>query len=123
MAFNRVLLGLVVVLNLFLLGRLLFSDQGLFAYFDLKSRYIELEERIDRLDKRNLELSREIRLLQSDKAYLEKMVRQQMHFVREDEILYMFPEDGAGADAGAALEAGTAVQPEAGGETVEKEQQ
>ena len=47
---------------------------------------------------RNLSLSREIRLLQTDQKYVEKMIRQRLHYLRDNEILYLFdaaPKSGA----------------------------
>ncbi len=95
MIYNRILLVVLLLLNCFLVYRLLVSDQGLFAYLELKERYTALEERIADLDQRNLELSQEIRLLKSDRFSVEKILRQQMNFVKDDEILYVFPEEPA----------------------------
>ena len=85
-------LGLLAALNLFLFCRLLWSDQGLFAYLDLKARHADIDYRVEELHKKSLELSQEIRLLKSDRPYIEKMIRQQMNFIKNDEILYVFPE-------------------------------
>ncbi|QJT08223.1 FtsB family cell division protein [Oceanidesulfovibrio marinus] len=102
MLYNRILLVVLLLLNSFLVYRLLVSDQGVFAYLELKGRYESLEERITELDQRNLELSQEIRLLKSDRFSVENILRQQMNFVKDDEILYVFPEEStpeAPADA------------------------
>lgn len=101
MAWNRVLLGGIILLNVFLVYKLLFSGQGLFAYNELKSKYSELEERIESLNSLTVELSQEIRLLKSDRPYVEKMIRENMHFVKKDEVLYVFPEGEPNASAGA----------------------
>ncbi len=98
-----ILVGLLLVINLFLLFRLIWSDQGFFAYLELKSRYETLQARINDVDAQSLDLSQEIRRLKSDKGYQEKVVRERMNFVKKDEILYIFPEEiakpqGDGAD-------------------------
>jgi len=90
-----VLVALLVIINLFLLFRLIWSDQGVFAYLELKSRYEVLQFRIDEVDVNSLDLSQEIRRLKSDKAYQEKIVRERMNFVKQDEILYIFPDESA----------------------------
>ncbi|QGY41375.1 septum formation initiator family protein [Pseudodesulfovibrio cashew] len=95
-----VLVALLLLINLFLLFRLIWSDQGVFAYLELKSRYEVLQARIDAVDKQSLDLSREIRRLKSDKAYQEKVVRERMNFVKKDEILYIFPDDIAKSKEG-----------------------
>lgn len=104
MIYNRILLVVLLLLNCFLAYRLLVSDQGLFAYLDLKKRYTVLEERIADIDQRNLELSQEIRLLKSDRFSVEKILRQQMNFVKDDEILYVFPEEPAPGETSEAAE-------------------
>ena len=93
---GRILLvALLLFINLFLLFRLIWSDQGVFSYFELRNRYAFLQEKIDAVDKQSLDLSQEIRRLKSDKAYQEKVVRERMNFVKKDEILYIFPDEKA----------------------------
>lgn len=93
---GRILLvALLLFINLFLLFRLVWSDQGVFTYLELKNRYSALEEKIKGVDAESLDLSQEIRRLKSDKAYQEKVVRERMNFVKKDEILYIFPDGKA----------------------------
>jgi cell division protein FtsB len=93
---GRILLvALLLFINLFLLFRLVWSDQGVFTYLELKNRYEALEEKIKSVDAESLDLSQEIRRLKSDKAYQEKVVRERMNFVKKDEILYIFPDEKA----------------------------
>lgn len=93
---GRVLLvALLLCINLFLLLRLVWSDQGVFAYLEMRNRYAALQEKIDAVDAKSLDLSQEIRRLKSDRAYQEKVVRERMNFVKKDEILYIFPDENA----------------------------
>ncbi len=102
---RRFLLGLLVLINLVLLIRLGFSEQGVFGYLELDEKVQELEHKIEVADNRTIELSLEIRRLKSDRAYQEKVIRSRMNYVKENELLYIFPEkgkiktQGAGADA------------------------
>ena len=95
------LVALLIFINLFLLFRLIWSDQGVFAYLELKSRYEVLQSKIDKVDKESLDLSQEIRRLKSDKTYQEKVVRERMNFVKKDEILYIFPDEPTDGKEGA----------------------
>nr|WP_321256990.1 septum formation initiator family protein [uncultured Pseudodesulfovibrio sp.] len=88
-----VLVTLLLIINLFLLGRLIWSDQGIFAYLELKGRYDSLQQKLDDVDSKSLDLSQEIRKLKSDKGYQEKVVRERMNFVKKDELLYIFPDE------------------------------
>ncbi|CCO24389.1 FtsB family cell division protein [Maridesulfovibrio hydrothermalis] len=105
MLLRRFLLGLLVLINLVLLMRLGLSEQGVFGYLDLDEKVQALDHKIKVADNRTIELSREIRRLKSDRAYQEKIIRSRMNYVKENELLYIFPDTGkvknpgAGADA------------------------
>lgn len=94
------------IANVVLFYRMVWSPQGLIAYHSLKEQHKSLENRVTELDKGNIILSKEIRLLQSDDKYVEKMIRQRLHYVRDNEVLYLFtdtptvPRLGAAPDAG-----------------------
>lgn len=91
---RRILLGILVAVNIILLFRLAVSDQGLFGYLDLDKRVDTLQSRIEETDSRSLELSREIRRLKTDRSYQEKVIRSRMNYVKNNEILYIFPDKG-----------------------------
>lgn len=90
--FWRVSLLLVVgVLDAMLFAKMVWGPGGVVEYRDLKDQYNALQSEISELDERNAGLSREIRLLQTDKKYVEKMVRQKLRYLRDNEIVYLFP--------------------------------
>lgn len=80
----------VGLVNVAMFYRMVWGPTGLREYRDLKRQYSELQERIADLDAGNLALSREIRLLQSNGQYVEKIIRQRLHYVRDNEVLYLF---------------------------------
>ncbi|MFV0349621.1 MAG: FtsB family cell division protein [Halodesulfovibrio sp.] len=45
-------------------------------------------------------------MLQSDPAYIERVIRQRMNFVKDNEILYIFPEETKEGTAGAVQDEG-----------------
>ena len=89
-----------LVLNLVLLCNLIWGENGAISYNELRDRCRNLEERIARTGEENLALSKEIRLLQSDEKYIEKVIRNRLNFVRENEILYIFPGETSAEPAG-----------------------
>ena len=99
MFWRRFILGVLFALNIFLLYWLLWSEQGIFRYHELQNRYQALESKIQELDEKNVQLSQEIRMLQKDRQYIEKMIREQMNYVKENEILYL-PENPSNASRG-----------------------
>jgi cell division protein FtsB len=101
MAWNRILLVVILVINLVLVYRLIWSSHGVFAYRELRTHYSELEKKLEELTSQTLVLSQEIRLLKSDRTYIEKMIRQHMNFVKPNETLYIFPNTSPEASPGA----------------------
>lgn len=92
MLWKYVFLGLALTLNTVLFGTLVWGDHGLVAYRALKAEHQSLQKDIAAADAVNLSLSREIRLLQSDDKYIEKMIRKRLNFVRDNEVVYLFPD-------------------------------
>ena len=93
MVWRRILLAGLIFFNIFLLYNLIWSDNGIFAFLELKGRHAQLKQRLDAVNDRSLDLSQEIRWLKSDRAFTEKMARSQMNYLKENEILYQFPKD------------------------------
>lgn len=90
MFWRTTLIVLLGLLNIALLGKLLWSNTGILEYLQLKKQLADLRSEIVQLDAENLALSREIRLLQTDRQYVEKMVRHHLHYLRENELVYIF---------------------------------
>ena len=90
---RRLVLAISLLLNLLLFYNLIWGKSGAISYNELRERCGALEERIKRISEENLALSKEIRLLQSDEKYIEKMIRNRLNFVRNNEILYIFPDE------------------------------
>jgi len=93
MIWRRILLTGLIFFNIFLLYNLIWSDNGIFAYLELKGRHSQLKQRLETVNDRSLDLSQEIRWLKTDRAFTEKMARSQMNYLKENEILYQFPKD------------------------------
>ena len=94
------------VLNVVLFYRMVWSPYGLLVYHQLRQEHAQLETQVQELDKHNLALSREIRLLRNDDSYVEKMIRQRLHYVKDNEILYLFNDAQSSSKAGATVDEG-----------------
>lgn len=57
-------------------------------YRELKSEEDRLNQRIQEIDKQIKDLADERHLLQNDVAYLEKVIREELGFVKQGEIVY-----------------------------------
>lgn len=90
MIWRVVILLALGICNVVLFTRVIWGSTGILEYRELKARYESLQNEISSLDAENLSISKEIRLLQSDNKYVEKVIRQKLHYVRDNEILYIF---------------------------------
>lgn len=89
------ILGMSLLMNLVLLFRLFWGPQSLISYQNLNDSLESIEDEIAVQDETNAALSREIRLLQTDSAYMERAIRQRLNFVRDNEIIYVFDLKGS----------------------------
>lgn len=104
MVLRRAFLIALLAANVLLLYLVFLGGQGLLAYRETLARHDELARRVRQADHRSLELSQDIRLLKTDREHMERAVRAHTNFVHDNEILYLFPEQGrdaAGTKAGA----------------------
>lgn len=89
MTFTRILCCFFLILSLFLGWRLFIHEEGWTSYKDLQQRRDTLAHQLATTEEKNIELSREIRRLTSDREYLESVIRVEMHYLRPDEVLYI----------------------------------
>jgi cell division protein FtsB len=59
----------------------------------LRRHQSELAEKRDHLIRENTELRKRIERLRSDDGYIERMIREELGYVRGDEIVYRFHDD------------------------------
>lgn len=94
MFWRVVILVALGVIDVALFGKMVWGPGGILEYHELKDQYAALQAHISHLDAQNRALSRDIRLLQSDDSYIEKMVRERLRYLRDNEIVYIFPNAG-----------------------------
>jgi cell division protein FtsB len=93
MNYRYLFLGLSFALNLLLVWALVWGNNGLVARENLEREHQVLNGHIQGLYTKNLSLSREIKLLQTDSKYMEQIIRRRLNFVKGNEILYVFPNE------------------------------
>jgi cell division protein FtsB len=67
-----------------------FGERGFIHLYQMDRERQTYLEKIKGLERENRELLDEIRLLRSDRDYVENLGRREMGFVKEDEIIYRF---------------------------------
>ncbi len=83
---------LLIAVNLYLLWSLIFDDNGIFKYLNLKEKHLELTNEISLLEEENKQLKAEINRIQEDPFYMEKLAREQLNLSRPDELVFIFQE-------------------------------
>jgi len=88
--YKGALAACVVALILFIVAAI-FGDHGLIHLLRMRGEQQELEHVTFDLQQRNEQLRQQIRRLQSDDWYIEKLARERLGLVKKDEVLYRVP--------------------------------
>jgi cell division protein FtsB len=87
-------LGLVALpLAVVMVLVLLFSHRGLYQIYRLRHERILLEQENNRLAAENNRLARTIDRLQHDPILIQDLIRQELNFVKKNEIIFQFPPE------------------------------
>lgn len=86
-----ILLLLVIALSL----NCLLAPHGVRDLMNLRRNRLALEKQIERQQALHHQLVVKLSKLKTDDAYLERLIREQLGFVRPNELVYRFPPDTA----------------------------
>ncbi|MFI3271643.1 MAG: septum formation initiator family protein [Pseudomonadota bacterium] len=92
MMWRYVVLILVLLLNAVFVSALMWGEHGLAGYEHVRAEYDGVNAELQRLQEQRNTLERELYLLKNDNAYIEKMIRKHLKFVKDNEVLYDFSE-------------------------------
>ena len=81
----------VGVLTMWLFMHVMFGANGMVVYRQKRAEYHGLQKEIDGLQKENDRYSQQINGLKTDPATIEKEAREQLHYVRPGEVVYVAP--------------------------------
>jgi cell division protein FtsB len=68
------------------------GDQGFFHLHRLKLELSDLQQKIATIETDNVRLRQEIGQLKTDPAYIERLARQDLGMLKENEVLFLFRE-------------------------------
>jgi cell division protein FtsB len=89
---RRLATGAVAVLAVWLFAHVMFGDNGMVVYRQKKAEYQSLEKQIDGLQKENDRYTQQVKSLQApDPNAIEKEAREQLHYARPGEVVYVSP--------------------------------
>jgi len=82
----------VAVLTIWLFAHVMFGANGMVVYRQKKTEYQSLRKQIDDLQKENDRYTRQVKSLQTpDINAIEKEAREQLHYARPGEVVYVAP--------------------------------
>ena len=79
-----------------------FGANGMVVYRQKRGEMEALQSEVDRLQKANAQYAEQIKLLKSDPAAIEKEAREQLHYTRKGEVIFVAPEPAAKPPVGRA---------------------
>lgn len=88
---RRLATGAVAVITVWLFVHVMFGANGMVVYRRKKAEYQSLEQQIDKLQNENDRYSHEIDSLEHDPKTIEKEAREQLHYTRPGELVYVSP--------------------------------
>jgi cell division protein FtsB len=81
----------IALLTVWLSLHVMFGANGMVIYRQKRAEYQGLKNEIDELQKENDRYAGEIKALQTDPKTIEKEAREQLHYARPGEIVYVTP--------------------------------
>jgi len=81
-----------VLLIVGLLLHAMFGANGMVVYRQKRAEMEALQSEVDRLQKANAQYAERIKELKSDPAAIEKEAREQLHYTRKGEVVFVAPE-------------------------------
>ncbi|PYV88796.1 MAG: hypothetical protein DMG90_13395 [Acidobacteria bacterium] len=90
-AYRRLATVAVALLTLWMLVHVVFGANGMVVYRQKRTEYQNLRQEVDDLQHQNDKYSAQIKALQSDPNTIEKEAREQLHYARPGEVIYVEP--------------------------------
>jgi cell division protein FtsB len=88
---TRIATGAVSLIAIWLFAHVMFGSNGMVVYRTKQSEYQQLQKEIGVLQKDNAQFSSQIDQLKTDPKRIEKEAREQFHYARPGEVIYVSP--------------------------------
>lgn len=94
---RRAATGAVVVVAIWIFVHAMLGANGVTVYRSKRTEYQSLQKQIGDLQKENDQYSEQVNALKSDPKRIEKEAREQFHYARPGEVVYVAPDRPAAA--------------------------
>lgn len=81
----------VGIITIWLFIHVMFGANGMIVYKQKRAEYRNLQKELDSLQKENDRYNQQIQALKTDTEAIEKEAREQLHYVRPGEVVYVAP--------------------------------
>lgn len=88
---RKIATAALAAITLWMGVHVMFGPNGTIAYREKRSEARDLQQQINSLEKENSALSEQIKGLETDPKAIEKEAREQLHYARPDEVIYVAP--------------------------------
>jgi cell division protein FtsB len=88
---RRMATAAVGVLTVWLFVHVMFGANGMVVYRQKRTEYQDLQLEVDRLQKENGAYNQRIKALETDSRTIEKEAREQLHYGKPGEVIYVAP--------------------------------
>ena len=89
----KLLGGIALIMGVSMVLVILFSQHGFYNVFRFRQEGLRLEQENIRLAAENDRLARTIDRLQHDPEYIQDRIRQELNFVKPNELIFQFPPE------------------------------
>jgi cell division protein FtsB len=86
---KKIFLFALCLVNVFMVFKMFDDESGIPAYKELRLGIEGVQAKIDDIDARNRQLSSEIRVLKRDEKYVQRLIKRELCYVAENEIMYI----------------------------------
>jgi len=88
---RRIATGAIAVFSIWFFVHVMFGANGMIVYRQKKAEYQNLRKEIGGLQQENQRFTQQIDGLENDPKAIEKEAREQLHYVRPGEVIYVAP--------------------------------
>jgi cell division protein FtsB len=88
---RRVATVAVAAITVWLFVHVMFGANGMVVYRQKKAEYVGLQNEVHSLQQENDRYTEQIKSLQTDPKTIEKEAREQLHYARPGEVIYVAP--------------------------------
>jgi cell division protein FtsB len=114
----KLLAGIALIVGVSMVLVILFSHRGFYNVFRFRQEWLRLEQDNVRLAAENDRLARTIDRLQHDPEYIQDRIRQELNFVKKNELIFQFPPDKPGTATHLTVTGAGSKPPPAGNQVV-----